>query len=211
MEKYDLIIVGAGPAGIFTAVELLRHGSKKKMLLVEKGKPVEKRHCPKAEVGHCVNCRPTCAITTGFSGAGAFSDGKLSLSYQVGGELPELIGEDFAQELINYTDKIYLEFGADPHVEGVYEGSEIKEIRMSPGIDTNDLNVKMRNAMKFLKEGNRVKVTVRFRGREMAHTDIGEQLLIRFGEGCAEVANVDKKPKLDGRFMTLFLSPKNAK
>ena len=55
MEKYDLIIVGAGPAGIFTAVELLRHGSKKKMLLVEKGKPVEKRHCPKAEVGHCVN------------------------------------------------------------------------------------------------------------------------------------------------------------
>ena len=79
---------------------------------------------------------------------------------------------------------------------------EIKEIRMSPGIDTNDLNVKMRNAMKFLKEGNRVKVTVRFRGREMAHTDIGEQLLIRFGEGCAEVANVDKKPKLDGRFMT---------
>ena len=88
---------------------------------------------------------------------------------------------------------------------------EIKEIRMSPGIDTNDLNVKMRNAMKFLKEGNRVKVTVRFRGREMAHTDIGEQLLIRFGEGCAEVANVDKKPKRDGRFMTLFLSPKNAK
>ena len=84
MEKYDLIIVGAGPAGIFTAVELLRHGSKKKILLVEKGKPVEKRHCPKAELGHCVNCRPTCAITTGFSGAGAFSDGKLSLSYEVG-------------------------------------------------------------------------------------------------------------------------------
>lgn len=88
---------------------------------------------------------------------------------------------------------------------------EIKEIRMSPGIDTNDLNVKMRNAMKFLKEGNRVKVTVRFRGREMAHTEIGEQLLVRFGEGCAEVANVEKTPKLDGRHMSLFLSPKNAK
>ena len=129
MEKYDLIIVGAGPAGIFTAVELLRHGSKKKILLVEKGKPVEKRHCPKAELGHCVNCRPTCAITTGFSGAGAFSDGKLSLSYEVGGDLPSLIGEEFAQELIDYTDKIYLEFGADPHVEGIYTGEEIKEIR----------------------------------------------------------------------------------
>ena len=113
MNNYDLIIVGAGP----------------RICLIEKGKPVEKRHCPKDKTGHCVNCKPTCAITTGFSGAGAFSDGKLSLSYQVGGELPELIGEDFAQELINYTDKIYLEFGADPHVEGIYEGSEIKEIR----------------------------------------------------------------------------------
>ena len=129
MEKYDLIIVGAGPAGIFTAVELLRRGSKKHILLVEKGKPVEKRHCPKAEIGHCVNCRPTCAITTGFSGAGAFSDGKLSLSYEVGGDLPSLIGEEFAQELIDYTDKIYLEFGADPHVEGIYTGEDIKEIR----------------------------------------------------------------------------------
>ena len=84
MEKYDLIIVGAGPAGIFTAVELLRHGSKKKMLLVEKGKPVEKRHCPKAEIGHCVNCRPTCAITTGFSGAGAKKPAAAAQSYSVG-------------------------------------------------------------------------------------------------------------------------------
>ena len=129
MEKYDLIIVGAGPAGIFTAVELLRHGSKKKILLVEKGKSVEQRRCPKAELGYCVNCRPTCAITTGFSGAGAFSDGKLSLSYEVGGDLPSLIGENFAQQLIDYTDKIYLDFGADPHVEGIYTGEDIREIR----------------------------------------------------------------------------------
>ena len=127
---YDLIIVGAGPAGIFTALELLRKSrNPHKILLVEKGKPVERRHCPKDKTGVCVNCKPTCAITTGFSGAGAFSDGKLSLSYQVGGELPDLIGEDFAQELIDYTDKIYLEFGADPHVEGVYEGPDIKDIR----------------------------------------------------------------------------------
>lgn len=85
---------------------------------------------------------------------------------------------------------------------------EIKEIRMSPSIDTNDLNVKMKNALKFLKEGNRVKVTVRFRGREMAHTNLGEQLLIKFGEGCSEIANVEKNPKLDGRHMSMFLSPK---
>ena len=69
---YDLIIVGAGPAGIFTALELLRRGSKKKILILEKGQPVEKRCCPKAETGRCMNCKPYCHITTGFSGAGAF-------------------------------------------------------------------------------------------------------------------------------------------
>ncbi len=131
MNQYDIIIVGAGPAGIFTAFEVLRtaNGAKPSILLVEKGKPVEKRHCPKAEIGHCINCKPYCAITTGFSGAGAFSDGKLSLSYEVGGELPDLIGADFAQELIEYTDKIYLEFGADPHIEGVSDPDAIRAIR----------------------------------------------------------------------------------
>ena len=65
---YDLIIVGAGPAGIFTALELLRKScNPHKILLIEKGKPVEKRHCPKDKTGVCVNCKPTCAITTGFS------------------------------------------------------------------------------------------------------------------------------------------------
>ena len=88
---------------------------------------------------------------------------------------------------------------------------EIKEVRMSPNIDTNDFNVKLKNAQKFLKEGNRVKVTVRFRGREMAHTSIGEVLLKQFGEQCAEVAAVEKNPKLDGRHMTMFLSPMAAK
>ncbi len=97
--------------------------------MIEKGKPVDQRHCPKAETGKCMNCKPNCMITTGFSGAGAFSDGKLSLSCEVGGELPALIGEEFAQELIDYTDRIYLEFGADEHVEGIYEGEEINEIR----------------------------------------------------------------------------------
>ena len=88
---------------------------------------------------------------------------------------------------------------------------EIKEIRMSPSIDTNDLNTKIKNAMKFLKDGNRVKVTVRFRGREMAHTSLGETLLKQFGESCAEVATVEKGAKLEGRNMSMFLSPKNSK
>jgi translation initiation factor IF-3 len=88
---------------------------------------------------------------------------------------------------------------------------EVKEVRMSPNIDSNDFNVKLKNAQKFLKDGNRVKVTVRFRGREMAHTNLGEQLLKQFGESCAEVASVDKNPKLEGRNMSMFLSPKAAK
>lgn len=85
---------------------------------------------------------------------------------------------------------------------------EIKEIRMSPSIDVNDFNVKLRNAQKFLAEGNRVKATVRFRGREMAHTDIGKKLLDKFAEQCAEVSSVDKGAKLEGRNMSMFLSPK---
>lgn len=88
---------------------------------------------------------------------------------------------------------------------------DVKEIRLSPNIDTNDLNTKVKNAMKFLNDGNRVKVSVRFRGREMAHTNIGEKLLMEFASACSELANMEKNPKLDGRFMTMFLSPKNAK
>lgn len=88
---------------------------------------------------------------------------------------------------------------------------EIKEVRMSPGIDVNDFNVKVRNAQRFLSDGNRVKVAVRFRGREMAHTDIGKRLLEKFAADCAEVATMDKEPKLDGRHMTMFLSCKQNK
>ena len=88
---------------------------------------------------------------------------------------------------------------------------EIKEIRMSPGIDVGDFNTKLKNAQKFLADGNRVTVSVRFRGREMAHTDIGKDLLVRFAEQCAEVATLDKEPKLEGRSMSIFLSPKTGK
>jgi len=88
---------------------------------------------------------------------------------------------------------------------------EIKEIRMSPSIGLNDFNTKLRNGLKFLKEGDRLKVTVRFRGREMAHTDIGERLLVKFAAECSEFGNVDKNPKLDGRHMSMFLTPKQTK
>lgn len=88
---------------------------------------------------------------------------------------------------------------------------EVKEIRMSPSIGINDFNVKLNHGQKFLKEGDRLKVTVRFRGREMAHTNIGEKLLMKFSEECAEFGTVDKNPKLEGRHMSVFLTPKQTK
>jgi len=126
---YDLIIVGAGPAGIFTALELVKKGAKDKILIIEKGRAVEKRVCPKSKTKQCVNCKPYCNITTGLSGAGAFSDGKLSLSSEVGGDLPELIGTEMAEELIKYADSLYLEFGADSKVEGIGNSEKVKDIR----------------------------------------------------------------------------------
>lgn len=126
--KTDILIVGAGPSGIFTALELIKRGYKGKITIIEKGLPIEQRSCPKSKVGYCVSC-PSCAITTGFSGAGAFSDGKLSLCSDVGGDLPNLIGHELVQETINYADKIYLEFGADDYIEGIGNTEKVKEIR----------------------------------------------------------------------------------
>ncbi|MBQ9648096.1 MAG: translation initiation factor IF-3 [Oscillospiraceae bacterium] len=88
---------------------------------------------------------------------------------------------------------------------------EIKEVRMSPGIDVGDFNTKLKNAQKFLSEGNRVKVSVRFRGREMAHTEIGRDLLLKFAEQTRELANLEKEPKMEGRSMSIFLAPKAGK
>ncbi len=128
MNKYDIVIVGAGPAGIFTALEMVKMGTKRSILIIEKGKAIEKRTCPKYKTGKCMNCKP-CHITTGFSGAGAFSDGKLSLCEEVGGDLPSLVGAEFAKQMIDYTDTIYLSFGADTHIEGLGHEEEKKEIR----------------------------------------------------------------------------------
>ncbi len=87
---------------------------------------------------------------------------------------------------------------------------EIKEIRMSPGIDVGDFNTKLKNAQKFLSDGNRVKVSVRFRGREMAHTEIGRDLLNKFAELCTEVSTLDKAAKLEGRICLFSCPPRSA-
>ncbi len=128
MTKYDVIIVGAGPSGIFCAYELIRQNPELRVLMLEKGRRIEQRECPKRKTKECVGCQP-CSITTGFAGAGAFSDGKLSLSPDVGGNLPQILGYDEAVALIQESDEIYLKFGADKNVYGVGKEREIREIR----------------------------------------------------------------------------------
>ena len=88
---------------------------------------------------------------------------------------------------------------------------EVKEMKFRPKIDVGDYETKKGHVLRFLKKGARVKITIMFRGREMAHTDIGRDLLNQFAEQCAEVANMDKTPKLEGRMMSIFLSPKTGK
>jgi len=127
-DRYDVIIIGAGPSGIFCAYELKRLDPAIRIKMIEKGRSIEKRSCPKRKTKVCVGCKP-CSITTGFAGAGAFSDGKLSLSPDVGGTLPDILGYDEAAEVIHEADDIYLKFGADSHVYGVDKQEEIEQIR----------------------------------------------------------------------------------
>ena len=116
-QFYDTIIVGAGPAGIFTALELMKHDASKKVLLMDSGRAISERKCPARITGKCVGCTP-CAIMSGWAGAGAFSDGKLSLSHEVGGNITKYIPEAEAQALIDYADSVYVGFGAPDAVHG---------------------------------------------------------------------------------------------
>lgn len=140
---YDVIIIGAGPSGVMTAYELTKKVKNIKILLIEQGKSIKKRHCPREEVGRCINCQPYCNITAGFSGAGAFSDGKLN-SYHLsktgregeiylggndGGYFREYYDDEQIKEVIDYTDKVYLEFGAEPNLEGTKYKKEIEELQ----------------------------------------------------------------------------------
>lgn len=114
--SYDVIIVGAGPAGIFAALELTKH-SNLKVAILERGKGIEERECPAKGSFKCLRCKP-CNILSGWGGAGAFSDGKLTLSPEVGGWLSQLLGKRTLANLISYVDNVYLKFGAPSKVYG---------------------------------------------------------------------------------------------
>lgn len=151
MNEYDVIVVGMGPGAVFMAYEMTKIDKSKKILLIEQGKRVENRNCPIEKIGKCAKCKPFCNITSGFSGAGAFSDGKLSLYNEedddiyVGGNLHKYIGVEETKKLIDYTDKVYLSFGADNKLEGTKyknEISEIKERSKKEGLNLIDIPIR---------------------------------------------------------------------
>ena len=174
-ETYDVIVVGMGPGAIFFAYEIIKLNKNKKILMIEQGKRVENRKCPIENLGKCVKCKPFCSITSGFSGAGAFSDGKLSLynpedeDFYVGGSLHKYVGVEETKKLIDYTDSIYLDFGADKNLEGTEFKNEVSKIQA-----------------KSKKEGlTLINIPIRHLGTEKAH-ELYEKL-----EKYIEANNVD--------------------
>jgi len=114
--KYDVIIVGAGPAGIFSALEITEK-TKLSVLMLDRGPDINQRKCPASRGFECVNCEP-CLLLSGWGGAGAFSDGKLTLSTEVGGWLNQYVSQEELEKLVNHVDEIYLKFGATEHSYG---------------------------------------------------------------------------------------------
>lgn len=159
-KKYDIIVVGLGPSAVFLAYEMIKLNSNKKILFIEKGRRIEDRKCFIENKNKCIKCKPTCSITSGFSGAGAFSDGKL-LSYHlstfneinndiyVGGNggayIKEALSNDELKQLLAYTDNIYLEFGADTKLNGLKNKDKIIDLQnksKKEGLDLIDIPIR---------------------------------------------------------------------
>ena len=143
MKKYDVVVVGMGPSAVFLAYELIQLNNYKNVLLIDQGKSIEKRSCPMAKTGKCMHCKPYCNITCGFSGAGAFSDGKLN-SYHLsslddqgriylggndGSYIRQYMNDEEISDLLTYTDNVYLKFGADPKLHGIEHMDKIEKLQ----------------------------------------------------------------------------------
>ncbi|WP_069650992.1 NAD(P)/FAD-dependent oxidoreductase [Caloranaerobacter ferrireducens] len=169
-KNYDVIIIGGGPAGIFTALELLKHDENMDILLLEKGRNIEGRICPiKTKGVKCVQCKP-CSIVNGWGGAGAFSDGKLTLTSEFGGILDEYMTKKELEDLINYVDRIYLKFGATEKIHGT-NTEKIREIqRKAAAADLKLIPAKVKhlgtercfNILKRMEEYLRDRITIKY-------------------------------------------------
>lgn len=198
-NRFDVIIIGAGPGGIFCAYELLDKKKDLKVLLLEKGRSIEKRQCPKRVTKQCVGCKP-CSITTGFAGAGAFSDGKLSLSPDVGGNLPSILGYEKTQELIQESDSIYLKFGADKKVYGVDKQAEIWETRLK-AINANlklvECPIRHLGTEEGYKIYEKLQHHLKEQGAELVFNTMVEKILVE--EGRAVGVQTDKGETFYGK------------
>lgn len=190
-KKYDVIIIGAGPGGIFCAYELLEQKKDLHILMIEKGRSIEKRQCPKRKTKQCIGCKP-CSITTGFAGAGAFSDGKLSLSPDVGGNLPAILGYEETEKLIHESDEIYLKFGADTNVYGLDKEKEIREIRQK-AINANLKLVECPIRHLGTEEGYKIYAKLQHHlekeGAELLFHTMVEQILVEEGRAVGVVTD----------------------
>lgn len=190
-DKYDVIIVGMGPSSIFCAYELIQLKKYKKVLLIDQGKRVEDRCCPIEKTKKCIHCKPMCNITNGFSGAGAFSDGKLSLynseddDIHVGGILHKYIGVPKTKELIDYADQIYLDFGADKKLEGVAYKEEISKISKraeKDGIKLINIPIRHLGTEKSHEVYGRLEKYIEDNGIEMMFNTTVSDLLVEDGK-----------------------------
>ena len=141
--KYDIIIIGAGPGGIYSAYELTKERSDLKIAVFEAGNPLEKRRCPidGKKVKSCINCK-TCAIMSGFGGAGAFSDGKYNITNNFGGTLYEHVGRQTALDLMNYVDQINLSHGAENTKLYTTAGTRFKKLCLQNKLHLLDASVR---------------------------------------------------------------------
>lgn len=141
--KYDVIIIGAGPGGIFSAYELVKKNADLKIAVFEAGNPLEKRRCPidGDKVKSCIGCK-TCAIMSGFGGAGAFSDGKYNITNAFGGTLYEHIGRKPAIDLMKYVDEINVSHGGEGTKMYSTAGSKFKKLCMQNQLNLLDASVR---------------------------------------------------------------------
>ena len=191
MYKFDVIVIGMGPSSVFLAYELIQKKNAKNVLLIEEGKRVEDRFCPIEKTGKCIHCKLFCNITSGFSGAGAFSDGKLSLYNEedddiyIGGNLHEYIGVEKTKRLIDYADDIYLKFGADKKLEGTEHREEIKKIydkAKKEGINLISIPIRHLGTEKSHQIYKRIEEYLEDNGINMMFKTIVEDIIVEDGK-----------------------------